>query len=290
MPLGLLGHQVPAHAQAIAAADAQDGPAPIIVTARLRDEDLQEVPVPISVTSGQTLDLQRIQSPQQLDNIAANLNITQANPRQTIFSIRGIGGTTQVSDGLDSSVGVYEDGVYLGRPGEFAYDFLDIDQVSVLRGPQGTLYGRNTIAGAINLRTVAPSFTPSAFVQTDFGNYAYRRFSGAVTGPLIDDKLAFRITGYDTHRSGFAHNSLLDTDENGPARLWRARPAAVHADQQFHLSPDRLLQPRIWAAGRIPVPRKPAGERHRLQLCAIGGAGGAGLCPAGRSLPAHRRQ
>lgn len=211
---GLLITAAPASAQSSPSDDPAVQPT-ITVSARLRNEDPQTVPLPISIASGSTLDLQRIQSPRQIQNIAANLNITQANPRQTIFGIRGIGGTTQVSDGLDSSVGVYQDGVYLGRPGEFAYDFLDIDQVSVLRGPQGTLYGRNTIAGTINLESAKPSFTPGGFAQADLGDYGYRRFAAAVTGPLISDKLAFRLTGYDTHRSGFDYNDLRHTDENG---------------------------------------------------------------------------
>jgi len=198
-----------------ASSDQTATPGDLIVTARLRAEDAQQVPVPLSIASGATLDLQRIQTPRQLDSIAANLNITQANPRQTIFGIRGIGGTTQVSDGLDSSVAVYEDGVYLGRPGELSYDFLDIDQVSVLRGPQGTLYGRNSIAGAINVQSVAPSFKPGAFGQADLGNYGDRRFAAGVTGPLIGDTLAFRLTGYDVHRDGFDQNRLTGTDENG---------------------------------------------------------------------------
>ena len=188
--------------------------APVVVTARLRQEDVQTVPVPMSVVSGATLDLQRITTPRQLDQVSANLNITQANPRQTILSIRGVGGTTQVSDGLDSSVGVYEDGVYLGRPGEFAYSFFDLDQIDVLRGPQGTLYGRNTTGGAINISTVAPSFTYGAEGQAEFGNYNLRQYDVALTGPLIDDKLAFRFTGYDTKRDGLDYDTTRDTHEN----------------------------------------------------------------------------
>ncbi|MGC1304642.1 MAG: TonB-dependent receptor [Caulobacteraceae bacterium] len=189
--------------------------APVVVTARLRKEDAQTVPVPMSVISGATLDLQQIQTPRQLNQVSANLNITQANPRQTILSIRGVGGTTQVSDGLDSSVGVYEDGIYLGRPGEFAYNFFDLDQIDVLRGPQGTLYGRNTTGGAINISTVAPSFTYGAEGQAEFGDYNLRQYDLALTGPLIDDKLAFRFTGYDTKRDGFDFDPVRDTHENG---------------------------------------------------------------------------
>jgi iron complex outermembrane receptor protein len=214
----VLAHPSLALAQAAqsqsAGGDSSGAVSEVVVTARLRAEDAQTVPVPMSVTTGAVLDLQRIATPRQLDQISANLNITQANPRQTILSIRGVGGTTQVSDGLDSSVGVYEDGVYLGRPGEFAYSFFDLDQIDVLRGPQGTLYGRNTMGGAININTVAPSFTYGAEGQAEFGNYDYRQYDLALTGPLIDDKLAFRFTGYDTKRDGLDVDPVRDTHEN----------------------------------------------------------------------------
>lgn len=193
---------------------AQSEVSEVVVTARLRREDAQTVPVPMSVVSGATLDLQRINTPRALDQVSANLNITQANPRQTILSIRGIGSTTQVSDGLDSSVAVYEDGVYLGRPGEFAYNFFDLDQVDVLRGPQGTLYGRNTTGGAINISTVAPSFTYGAEAQASFGDYDLRQYDVALTGPLIDNVLAFRFTGYDTKQAGFAYDTTTHSYEN----------------------------------------------------------------------------
>ena len=197
-----------------AAAQPDDTLSAVVVTARLRRENAQTVPVPMSVISGATLDLQRIQTPTELNQVSANLNITQANPRQTILSIRGVGGTTQVSDGLDSSVGVYEDGVYLGRPGEFAYNYFDIDQINVLRGPQGTLFGRNTTGGAITIDTKAPAFTYGAVAQADFGNYDLRQFQAAVTGPLIDDKLAFRLTGYDSQRDGFLYDRVRGMHEN----------------------------------------------------------------------------
>ncbi|HEY2052292.1 MAG TPA: TonB-dependent receptor [Caulobacteraceae bacterium] len=193
---------------------AQNAVSEVVVTARLRKEDVQKVPVSMSVASGEILDLQRIYTPRALQQVSANLNLTQANPRQTIPSIRGIGSTTQNSDGLDSAVGVYQDGVYLGRPGELAYNLLDIDQVEVLRGPQGTLYGRNTTGGSINISTVAPSFTYGAYAEASFGNYAFRQFDGAVTGPLINDVLAFRLTGYDTWQQGFEYNITRNVYEN----------------------------------------------------------------------------
>jgi iron complex outermembrane receptor protein len=186
----------------------------IQVTARLRRESAQDVPLAVSVIGASVLDGQRIQTPTQLEQVTPDLNLTQANPRQTILSIRGIGGTTQVSDGLESSVGIYEDGVYLGRPGEFAYNLFDLDHVEVLRGPQGTLYGRNTTGGAINVDTKAPTFDYGAAAQVDYGNYDYRQYQGMVNLPLIDNVLALRLTGFETKRDGFLYDEASDSREN----------------------------------------------------------------------------
>ena len=211
---------VPAASGSTAAARASSGarstapPETIQVTARLRTEDPQKVPVPLTVVTHELLELREITTPRQLNEVAPSLNLTQANPRQTIIGIRGIGGTTMVSDGLEDPVGVYLDGVYLGRPGEFAYNFFDLDQVDVLRGPQGTLYGRNTVAGAINIATNQPSFTPSAVAEADYGNYDLRQYHAEVDARLVDNQVAVRLTAYDTKRSGFLYDDRRDTAEN----------------------------------------------------------------------------
>ena len=204
----------PVPAGAAAATPTADVPEMVQVTARLRREDPQAVPVPLTVVTHQLLELREITTPRQLNQVAPSLNLTQANPRQTIIGIRGIGGTTMVSDGLEDPVGVYVDGVYLGRPGEFAYNLFDLDQVDVLRGPQGTLFGRNTVAGAISLTTNQPSFTPSAVAQADYGNYDLRRYHAAVDAPVVSNKVAVRLTAYDTKRSGFLYDTVRDAREN----------------------------------------------------------------------------
>ena len=111
---------------------------------------------------------------------------------------------TSAQDGLVTSVGVYVDGVYLGRPGMALEDLIDVDQIEVLRGPQGTLYGRNSSAGAINITTKAPSFTPSLTAELSSGSYTYNQERFTATGPLIDGLLAFRLTGFNTYRDGYA--------------------------------------------------------------------------------------
>jgi iron complex outermembrane recepter protein len=204
----------------------------IVVSARLRDEPAQSVPVPMTVTTGDLLTLRQIWTPRQLNQIAPSLTITQANPRQTILGIRGIGGTTQVSDGLDSAVGVYLDGVYLGRPGEFAFNMFDIQQIDVLRGPQGTLYGRNTIGGAINIVSNQPSFTRSATLQADYGNYDLRQYHAVINTPIVPDKVAVRLMVYDTKRYGFLYDALNQSHENANDSY------GLRAETLFRLTPD----------------------------------------------------
>src|SRR5690606_4097133 len=108
--------------------------------------------------------------------------------------------------GIDGSVGVFLDGVYLGRQGMSLYDLVDLQRVEVLRGPQGTLYGKNTSAGAINISSRAPTFEPEGSAEVSFGEYGLRQYRGTVSGALVDGVLAGRLTGYDVERDGLIDN------------------------------------------------------------------------------------
>src|SRR5882724_7211877 len=139
------------------AGDASDTIETVLVSARKQSEDSQRVPMPITVLTGQALSDSNDTQIQQLPLKVPGLTVTGSNSRQIVFALRGLG-NNPTSDGLSSSVGVYMDGVYLDRPGMAAFDLLDIAQVEVLRGPQGTLFGKNTTAGAITITTMAPEF------------------------------------------------------------------------------------------------------------------------------------
>ena len=180
----------------------------IVVTARHRKENVQKTPVAISVLSGRQLQERGITSLAQVQHSTPNLVSYSANGRNSSIAIRGIG-VNSAADGLDTTVGVYVDGVYLGRPGMALADLIDIDQIEVLRGPQGTLWGQNTAAGALNITTQAPSFTPSSSFEVSGGNYGYVQLRGTVTGP-INDKVAVRLTLYDTNREGVLKNTGSD--------------------------------------------------------------------------------
>jgi len=189
----------------------------VVVTARHQVERAQDVPVALSVVSGANLERTGAYSIADLQQQTPSLTAYNSNPRNSSNAIRGIG-VSSASDGLDTSVGVYVDNVYLGRPGMALADLVDVDRVEVLRGPQGTLFGRNSSAGVINVSTRAPSFDFGLYAEASVGNYGYNQERVAVTGPLVDGLLAFRVTGFSTHRNGILPNLKTGTTANSIGR------------------------------------------------------------------------
>jgi iron complex outermembrane recepter protein len=202
------------------AMDESDGHAgldEVVVSARRRAENAQNVPIPITALSGAALDQSGVYRIEDLNARMPSLNVQFANPRQTSIAVRGLG-NNPANDGLESSVGVYLDDVYLGRPGMANQDLIDLDQVSLLRGPQGTLFGKNTTAGVLNLTTSAPNFTPGGVIESSAGNDGYYQVRGTATGPLDDDALAGRITYSKTYRDGFVDDVTDGRRLNGVDR------------------------------------------------------------------------
>ncbi len=183
-------------------AGAHGGVEEVVVTARHRKEKAQSVPIALTSIPSKTLSDNGIATVTQLGAFAPSLQVTATNPRNTSFNIRGIGNNVSVtSDGLESGVGVYVDGVLYGRPGTATFALPDLDNVQVLRGPQGTLFGKNTTSGAIDVHTLPPSFTPSVSAEASAGNYGYWQFKGTATGP-INDQVAVRISVLGDERDG----------------------------------------------------------------------------------------
>lgn len=179
----------------------------IMVTARRRSEKSQDVPVAISAFSGKQLESTRTYNLRDLQSLTPSLVVTVTNPRNTSINIRGLGNNVSVyNDGLEPAVGVYQDGVYLARPGQAVFDMADLDHIEVLRGPQGTLFGKNTSAGAVVINTKLPTFTPEAGGDISRGNYNYTQFHAYVSGALIKDKLAARLFVSKTDRDGYTTN------------------------------------------------------------------------------------
>ncbi|WP_313326345.1 TonB-dependent receptor [Sphingobium yanoikuyae] len=193
-----------------AAADDQQASSPrgdvIVVTARRRQETAQEVPLAISVVKGDSIEATGNFNIVKLQQLAPTLQVYTTNPRNTSVNIRGLGvpfGLT--SDGFEQGVGIYVDDVYNSRVAAATFDFLDVNQVEVLRGPQGTLYGKNTTAGAINITTNQPTFDFEGRAELTVGNLNYKQAKAAVSGPLTDT-IAARIAVAATSRRGTLYN------------------------------------------------------------------------------------
>ena len=199
--------------------DASAAPgADIVVTARRQAERAQDVPIALSVVTGDTLERRGGYTLPDIQAQTPSLTAYNSNPRNSSIGIRGIG-VSSASDGLDTSVGVYIDNVYLGRPGMALADLIDVDRVEVLRGPQGTLFGRNNSAGVLNITTRKPEFTFGATAEVSGGNYNYDQERVSITGPIVDGIFAFRVTGFNTRRDGVLDNIATGVAANSVGRV-----------------------------------------------------------------------
>jgi len=186
----------------------------VVVTSRRRQESVQDIPIPISVIRGVTVEDQGAFNVNRLKELVPTVQFYASNARNTTLNIRGLGSTYGLTnDGIDPGVGYYVDGVYYARPAATALDFIDIDQVEVLRGPQGTLFGKNTTAGAFNVTSRAPSFDPTANFELSYGNYGYIQAKASISGPL-SKKLAARVSFVGTQRDGLLYNTRTQTKIN----------------------------------------------------------------------------
>ncbi|EMN5692308.1 TonB-dependent receptor [Pseudomonas aeruginosa] len=205
----------------------------VTVTARRREEDSQKVPTPITVLGGETLEAQRISRVQDLQQVLPSVNVAYIHARQSSVAVRGIG-NNPASDGLEGSAGIYLDNVYLGRPGMAVFDLLDIEQLELLRGPQGTLFGKNTTAGVLNISTRAPTFTTERTVEVSGGQDVYFQGRGTVSGPL-GETLAGRLSAYRTRDDGYIKNIHDDNYLNGGERQGALGQLLFEPNEDFSL-------------------------------------------------------
>ena len=189
-----------------AAAAQQTNAGDIVITATRRSERLSNVPIAVSAVGQEALQNSGGSDIRSLNQLAPSLLISSTgNESNASARIRGIG-TVGDNPGLESSVAVFIDGVYRSRTGVGLNELGEVDRVEVLRGPQGTLFGRNASAGLINIITRSPEFTLHGNGEATYGNYNQYRFAGGLTGPLIGDSLAFRVDGVYVKRDGFYDN------------------------------------------------------------------------------------
>jgi iron complex outermembrane receptor protein len=205
---GSLG--APAWAQSSSSAVLEE----VVVYAQKREQSMLEVPISVASYNAQALDRAQVRDVGDLQQMDPSLSVNASSGgSETIFAIRGIG-TAGNNTGLEQSVGVFIDGVYRGRPGSALSDYVDIEGIEVLKGPQGTLFGRNTSAGVISVRTAKPSFDSAAGVDVSVGDERYFQSKAFATGALIDDVLAYRVGGSYQEKDGYIHDEYLGKDYN----------------------------------------------------------------------------
>lgn len=227
----------------------------IIVTAQKREQNLQDVPIVVTSLSQETLQNAGVRDIKDLQILTPGMTVTSTSSEaSTTARIRGVG-TVGDNPGLESSVGVVIDGVYRSRNSVGFGDLGELARIEVLKGPQGTLFGKNTSAGVINIITEAPSFTPGFNAELTVGNYGQMGVSGSVTGP-ITDQLAFRLYAGRRVRDGFMN---IDTGD-GP------RPETTDGNQDFGTVRGQLL----WLPNDNTSIRVIADYLSRDEFCCVG--------------------
>lgn len=254
----------------------------IIVTAQKREKGLIDTPVAVSALGAETLEQTGIRDLRDLQVLVPSYNVTTSQSAfQSVASIRGVGSSGQ-NPGIEPSVGIYVDGVFRSRTGGAMGDFISVERVEVLRGPQSTLFGKNTSAGVISIITQKPQFEAGGKAEITYGNYDQKILKGTFTGPL-SDKVAVRVSGNLNKRDGFLTNLPDGRDVNDRDR-WAIRGQMLfeaNEDVSFRLIADLSEADEQCCAGAYFVNGPPS-----FAILALGGT--VFGTPGGAALPFNR--
>lgn len=193
----------------------------VTVTAQKKEESSQDVPVTLTAFSGEMIEDANIVAVEDLTRFTPGLNIVQSDPARTRIRIRGVG-SRKFDIGSDPSVGVFIDEVYIPRFSGQEFSLLDVERIEVLKGPQGTLFGRNTPGGAISIVSKDPSDTFEGYVEAGIGNRDSYSFKGRVSGPLSKTVSASLNYGEET-QGGYIENTLTGNTNDVTSRAGRAK-------------------------------------------------------------------
>lgn len=224
------GWAAEAQRQPAAAPDESLQIAEVIVTARRRAESLQDVPISVSALDASRIVELQAENIAGLQNAVPNLYIDRGDGANTVIFIRGIGQNDSLAF-ADAGVGVYVDDVFIARSQAAFLDLFDVERVEVLRGPQGTLYGRNTIGGAVKFVSAEPSEQFGFNVEAGGGNFGYQSLKARLGGPLGSDDLRGKIAVAAIQRDGYAINDVDGADDGDTKSVaWRAALAYTPGD------------------------------------------------------------
>ena len=199
----------------------------VVVTARRREERLQDVPIAISAMTAEALERRQILSTEDLDQVVPSMQFTSygqlsGNNSAAVVFIRGVG-QLDPTPAVDPGVGIYVDDVYMGRAVGGAMDFFDVEDIQVLRGPQGTLFGRNTIGGAVLIDSVTPGDQREGVLRARLGEDSLTEFFGAVTLPL-GEGVSARLAAGGRKRDGYV-TRVFDGQDLGDDNVVSLRAA-----------------------------------------------------------------
>ncbi|WP_068875364.1 MULTISPECIES: TonB-dependent receptor [unclassified Phenylobacterium] len=254
-------------------AHAQDRPASpqatleeIVVTAQRRSERLQDVPVTVTAFGAEQIEDSHIVGVQDVITRTPGLSFDAFPASEPRLFIRGIGSSDRGSAG-DPSAAVFLDEIYLGRPSAIAFDVFDIERIEVLKGPQGTLYGRNVVGGAINVITRAPDLSGFAgALEGTLGNYDRREIAGMINAPFAGGLAAFRLSGSIRKHDGYVRSTVTGGDlESGDTRSARAQLLFEPTDTlRIHLTADTTTDRGTGPANHVIFTTRP--DRYPLSL------------------------
>ncbi|MEM9706032.1 MAG: TonB-dependent receptor [Pseudomonadota bacterium] len=239
---------------------AQDGVDTIVVTAQQRAQNVQEVPITISIVTNENITALAADNIGDIDSFVPGLSIGSGSPTQPRFRIRGIV-TSDFGVGTDPAVGVYVDGVYAARTGASLLAFNDIERIEIIKGPQGTLFGRNSAAGAVSVTTNKPTYEVEARTNLRLGNFGKRRFEGLLNLPVTDN-LAVRLNGVVNRRDGLFTDAETGEDLSRQSN-WAMRAALKWEPTDatsvlFSFIHDEIDQDARPAIGIVDIPEFPA--------------------------------
>ncbi|MEM8816448.1 MAG: TonB-dependent receptor [Pseudomonadota bacterium] len=256
----------PTHASAQQQDDNDDGVLEeLVVTAQRRSSNLQDVPVAVTALDGNALERRNVLSTEdvftEVPGLIGSNNVGQSTA--VTFFLRGIG-TTESIVTVDPAVGVYVDDVYIARQGVNNFGLYDIERIEVLRGPQGTLYGRNSSAGAVRVVTKKPTFETEGRINLVYGNYSRFEARASFNTPIVDDKLAIRMNMLSAQHSGYSDNITLSTDVND-MNFFGARVSALYtpnADLNFIFTADFMEDDSnsVYPSNLATLPTEPSSD------------------------------
>ena len=245
------------------AVEVEDALPTIVVTAQKRKEKLQDVPIAVTTFDSQLLEKTGAVDMRDIAIRTPGFTMTLFNIGEPQYSIRGIGSTSDSAAG-DATVAVFVDEIFIGRPAGANFNFLDLERIEVLRGPQGTLFGRNTAGGAISVTTARPNQTVSSTFNVSYGNYNAVEAGGVINGP-INEKIAARLALGYRHHDGYSHHILsgadLDGGSNTSARL---QVQISPSDRSSILLSIDAASDRLDGLARVPFPVFPTAATSGL--------------------------